>query len=35
LSEALARSGMLVKEISIRSPDLTSLFMKMMNESVV
>lgn len=35
LSEALARSGMLVKEISIRSPDLRSLFIKMMSESVI
>ncbi len=35
LTDLLARSGMLVKEISIRSPDLTSLFMKMMSESVI
>ncbi|MFM8859841.1 MAG: ABC transporter ATP-binding protein [Methylocystis sp.] len=35
LSESFARSGMLVKEIGIRSPDLTSLFMRMMNERVI
>lgn len=33
MSDELARSGMFVKEISIRSPDLTSLFMHMMSEN--